>query len=356
MSALREHVRTFAENRPGVYRMLAGDGEVLYVGKSVRVRSRLLSYFRLSPDRKKADLIRACSRIDWEYVPNEFWALYREMKLIRRLRPRFNVQHNRKRRFGFVKVTREPAPRLLMVGRVARDGASYYGPFPAPGKVGEALRDLTRALGLRDCPASTPLHFGDQLELLTGGSPPPRCMRADLGTCLAPCAGRCTGDEYLARVEAARRFLEGRGREPLRTLETSMRDAAERRDFEYAAVLRDRLERMEYLQEQLVGFRGRVRSLSFVYRVPGFRGNDRLYLVRKGLVRGQVRHPKSGPERALAAARIEEVFGASEKRAWGLDADQAAEILLVARWFRLRPAELERTTEPREWLRRKKPA
>ena len=129
-SALRAYVRTHAENRPGIYRMYGPDNELLYVGKSVRVRTRLLSYFRAPRGEKAWELIRETSRIEWDNIPNEFSALVREMKLIQRQRPKFNVQHKRKKIYAFVKVTRERAPRVLPVTRVADDGATYYGPFP----------------------------------------------------------------------------------------------------------------------------------------------------------------------------------------------------------------------------------
>ncbi len=80
-SALREYVRAHTENRPGIYRMLGSDGQPLYVGKSVRVRTRLLSYFRAPAGEKAANLIRETKKIRWEYVPNEFSALVHEMKL-----------------------------------------------------------------------------------------------------------------------------------------------------------------------------------------------------------------------------------------------------------------------------------
>ncbi len=87
MTALREFVRTYAENRPGIYQML-GEGEhPLYVGKSVHVRSLLLSYFTAGPEEKASKLIREATRVRWEYIPNEFAALVREMKLIQRWRP-----------------------------------------------------------------------------------------------------------------------------------------------------------------------------------------------------------------------------------------------------------------------------
>jgi len=137
-SALRDHVRTHVEDRPGVYQMLGVDGQPIYVGKSIRVRTRLLSYFRAPAGDKAANLIRETGRIRWEYIPNEFSALVREMKLIQRWQPRFNVQHKRKRTYAFVKLAREVAPRIVPVTRVIADGSLYFGPFPAVGKVGAA--------------------------------------------------------------------------------------------------------------------------------------------------------------------------------------------------------------------------
>ena len=354
---LREQVRAGAENRPGVYRFLGPGEELLYVGKSVRVRSRLLSYFSAPRGQKAWRLARDAAAVEWEYVPNEFDALLTEMRLIQRHRPRFNVEHKRKRRYAFVKVTREPAPRVLPTGRVAADGSTYFGPFPRVGWLARAIRDLSYVMGLRDCPAATPIFFDDQLEIFGSGAAAgsdrsPRCLRADLGTCLAPCCGRTSSVEYRDRVAATVRFLEGRGKEPLRRLEGEMAGAVRRASFEYAATVRDRLERLRRFQEELAAWRGRVASLSFVYRVPGFRGADRVYFVRRGLVEGWADHPKSPEARREVARHVRAVFEEAAPVDPGLSPHQAAEVLFVGRWFRRREKELERTAPPEEWLER----
>jgi excinuclease ABC subunit C len=348
-SSLRQHVRTFAEDRPGIYRMYGAEDSLLYVGKSVRVRSRLLSYFRAPREEKAHRLIRETAAIRWEYVPNEFGALVREMKLIQKWRPRFNVQHKRKRIFGFVKITNERAPRLLPVSRVVPDDSAYFGPFPRVGMVGRTIRELGHLLGLRDCPGTTPVIFDDQLEFFEDGRVP-LCMRADLGSCLAPCCGRVSSEAYAARVLLARKFLEGKSEEPLRILEANMNDASARLDFEYASLLRDRLERLSEFQEQLLAFRGRVEDLSFVYRVPGFKGADRLYLIRRGRIRRELIHPKNRRARERATRTIEEVYAGVERGPAALEPQDAAEVLLVAQWFRLRPSEVRRTKTPMRWL------
>ncbi len=348
-SALREYVRTHAENRPGVYQMLGADGNPLYVGKSIRVRTRLLSYFRAPPGEKATKLIRETSRIRWEYIPNEFSTLVREMKLIQRWQPRFNVQHKRRRMYAFVKLTREIAPRILPVTRAVADGSLYFGPFPAVGRVGETVRELAHAVGLRDCPGSTPMFFDDQLEVFGAGRTP-LCMRAELGSCLAPCSGGVSGEAYRRKAVTARRFLEGRTREPLAALENRMRAAVDRLDFEYAAQMRDRIERLENFQENLAAFRGRIESLTFLYRVPGFAGDSRLYLIRRGRLRREFPYPTTKSERREIDEAVESVYRAPEQGPASLEPQEAAEILLVARWFELRPKELKRTATPKKWL------
>ena len=92
LAIMRSSVCDGAADRPGIYRMLSGEGEVLYVGKSKRVRSRLLSYFRCAfPEEKGARILRSAEKIEWEYTPSEFAALLQELRLIKRFRPRYNV-------------------------------------------------------------------------------------------------------------------------------------------------------------------------------------------------------------------------------------------------------------------------
>jgi len=348
--ALREHVRHHAEDRPGIYRMLGPQEEVLYVGKSIRVKTRLLSYFRAEPGEKAGRLIRDTQSIRWEYVPNEFAAVVREMRLIKQCRPRYNVEHIRKRAFAFIKITDEVAPRILPVSNVLPDGGTYFGPFPRPGLLALTLRELSNVLGLRDCPGSVPMFFDDQLEIFEKGRVP-RCLRADTGSCLGPCCGACSSFDYGERTEIARRFLEGRTRKPLKLLEREMERASESMDFEYAAMLRDRLERLTTLQRELVAFKGRVDGLDFVYRVPGFKGDDRLYLIRKGLVEEELQVPRGRSGKAATAEKVELVFQTPPPSAGTLSPEAASEILLVARWFRLKERELGRASTPDEWLK-----
>jgi excinuclease ABC subunit C len=337
---LRADVRAACENRPGVYRMIGPGDNVLYVGKSIRVRTRLLSYFRADRGEKAADIISHTHRIDWEYAPSEFAALLLEMRAIQRWRPPFNVEHKRDRVFCFVKLTREEAPRLLVVREVLDDGAIYFGPFRGPERVREVVREIRDLLELRDCRGPTRMRFADQLDLF-GADPQPLCMRADVNKCLAPCAGRCTKAEYNAQVELARRFLDGDADIPLTILRQRMDRAADRLQFEYAAQLRDRMHRLEDARAELLSLRGFIESLSFVYEVVGQTGETRAYVVRRGSIREEARLTNDA-ERAALAQRARRLLQRRETFA-RVAPTQAAEILLLARWFRLRPHELENT-------------
>jgi excinuclease ABC subunit C len=341
---LRERVRE-AQNRPGTYRMLAGDGEIVYVGKSKQVRSRLLSYLRAGEGEKAHRILRDTRALAWDYEPSEFAALLRELELIKRHRPRFNVQHKRDGRYSFLKLSPGAAPKLFVVGAVADDDASYFGPFRGGRRIVEAVRELNDLLGLRDCALGTPMHFADQPDLFDFEAAP-RCHRAELKLCAAPCAGLCSQAEYRRRVALARAFLDGDADEPLRWLGERMDAAAARWEFEYAASLRDRLRRLEMLREEFARLREALDNLSFLYHVPGHEGEDRVYLVRRGTIRAVVPSPRGAAERRRLARLAAEHFGRPEPGGTLVPRHQVDEILLVARWFRANPAEMERTVPP----------
>src|SRR5688572_33121053 len=150
LKELRGVVRRQAEDRPGIYRMISEGGEVVYVGKSKRVRSRLMSYFRcVFPDEKGARIVREAATIEWSYVPSEFAALLEELRQIKRLRPRFNHAMKRDGRdYAFVAITREPAPRLVVLrGRGTGGESVVYGPFTARSGLRAALRETSAAVG-----------------------------------------------------------------------------------------------------------------------------------------------------------------------------------------------------------------
>ena len=310
LAMMRSSVCDGATDRPGIYRMLSSEGEVVYVGKSKQIRTRLLSYFRCAyPEDKGARILRSAEKIEWEYTPSEFAALLQELRLIKRFRPRYNVAMKRDgRNYSFIKLTRGTAPKLLVVrGPTGEDADVYYGPFVGAQRVGEAVRELNDALMLRDCRTDLKMFFSDQTELFQLARTP-GCIRHEISKCMGPCVGGCTATQYEERVSLAKAFLDGSNDGPLEMLRGEMERLSCGMEFERAAVYRDKLERLEALRAQFGRLRFAVENLSFVYTVPGHEGEDRVYLIRRGVVRAELGKPRSTKDRRGMKQLVEDIF------------------------------------------------
>lgn len=347
LKELRDRVRKEAKDIPGTYRMLSEGGEVVYVGKSKRLRSRLMSYFRGAyPEDKGARIVREAHAIEWTGLPSEFAALLEELRQIKRYRPRFNVALKRDaRHYAFVAVTRGTAPRLVVLrGTGTRGESTVFGPFVGAAQLEESLRALSDSLGLRDCSHDRRMQFSDQREIFP---PPPRtpgCIRHEIGTCLGPCIAAPTANDYADRLAQARAFLDGADLGPMTRLELAMREASDRLEYERAGVLRDRLQRLEGLREQFARLRFAVETLSFTYHVPGVSGEDRVYLIRRGVVRQEWPAPRTTAEELALAERARHGLGvAPAAPSASLPAHEIDELLVVTSWFRSHPEEMERT-------------
>ena len=347
LEVMKLKVRDEAKDRPGVYRMLSCDGEIVYVGKSKRVRSRLLSYFRCAyPEEKGARILRSAESIEWDYTPSEFAALLQELRMIKRWRPRYNVAMKRDgRNYSFIKLTRGPAPKLMVVrGPTGEDADVYYGPFVGAQRVEEALRELSDALMLRDCRSEMKMFFNDQTELFQLARTP-GCIRHEIGKCLGPCIGGCTESQYSHQVALARAFLDGSDDGPINMLRTQMEKLSEELQFERAAIYRDKLERLEALRAQFGRLRFAVENLSFVYTVPGHEGEDKVYLIRRGVVRAELSKPRSSKDRRTMKQLVDDIFSQPVPSHAQVPTHEIDELLLLSSWFRRFPHEMKRTRQ-----------
>ena len=349
LADMRAIVRAGAADRPGIYRMLSSSGEVVYVGKSKQVRTRLLSYFRCAyPEEKGARILREAAAIDWEYTPSEFAALLQELRLIKRFRPRLNYAMKRdKTHYAFIKITRGAAPKLMVVrGPSGEDASVYYGPFAGARGLEEALRELSDVLMLRDCRSDMKMHFSDQQELFQLGARTPGCIRYEIGKCLGPCVAGCSAGQYDQRVALARAFLDGASDGPMELLRVQMDQASEQLQFERAASIRDKLQRLEVLREQFARLRFAVEKLSFAYTVKGHEGDDRVYLVKHGVVRAELPKPRSSWQRTKLKRLAHNIFGSgNENPALTVPTHEIDELLLLSSWFRRFPQEMTKTRQ-----------
>jgi excinuclease ABC subunit C len=349
LEQLRQRVRALAENRPAIYRMTDAMGRVIYVGKAKRLRTRLLTYFRAEyPDDKAARILYAASDITWDYVPSEFAAYLGELRQIRRHRPHFNHRGNFTRRSVLIKISSDVAPLMYAGATVSPDDARCYGPFRSMSRTLEAVRTLNDLLGLRDCRAEMPAVFAGQGDLFDE----PRqagCMRHEFGFCSGPCAGFVAQWDYRRRVETAMAFLEGRTIQPIDRVVQAMQEAAGQARFEVAARWREKFEQLEWLLAATSRARSARDLLTFVYRDPGEFGDDRVYLVRQGVVRASFPYPSTPIEHEAFRAVVAEEAARPAPPAGPLPLESIDEILLLMSWFRAHPDALRRTSTYADW-------
>ncbi|HEX4588712.1 MAG TPA: GIY-YIG nuclease family protein [Gemmataceae bacterium] len=334
-TALRNRLRQKCPRRPGVYGMVDPRGRLIYVGKAKCLRTRLLSYFRTgSRDPKAGRIIDHTRAIVWEHAPTEFAALLRELELIRRWKPSYNVQGvPGSRRAMYICLGRKPAPYLFATRQPPAEVNAVYGPLTGGRKVADAVRRLNDLFRLRDCEQAQKMHFADQGELFPMLRPP-GCLRVEIGTCTGPCAGGVTRNGYGRQTRAARAFLDGRDYSAVRALERDMAAAATAKAYERAAVLRDKLEILQWLADRLAWLQSARAEYTFVYPLAGEDGHALWYLISRGRVRAVVAAPRDITTRRAARAAIQAVFGPQAPEPATLPIEQMDSILLVAGWFR----------------------
>ncbi len=237
VAAIRNVLRTLPA-RPGVYRMTDSAGDVLYVGKARALKARVTNYTQVSRLPRRLQRMVAQTRGMTIVTTNsESEALLLEAQLIKRFRPAYNVLLRDDKSFPFIFLREDhPFPRISK-HRGARVGKGiFYGPFASAGAVNTTLNALQKVFLLRSCSDS---FFANRSR---------PCLLHQIKRCSAPCVGRIDGPAYAELVDDAKGFLSGRSQEVQRKLGGQMEAAAAVMDFERAAVLRDRLRALTYIQ------------------------------------------------------------------------------------------------------------
>jgi excinuclease ABC subunit C len=227
--------------KPGVYLMKDIAEHVLYVGKAVNLRARVRSYFHASAgySPKLQRLVASIADIDFIVTASELEALILESNLIKRHKPKYNIRLKDDKRYPYIKVTwQESFPRVLIVRRMERDGARYFGPFTAAWAVQQTLHTLRRVFPYLTC------------NRTITGQDERACLYLDIGLCLGPCIGTASNEEYRAMIGGLCRFLEGRSDEIVADLETRMQAAAEQWNYEQATLYRDQLAAIQRVIER----------------------------------------------------------------------------------------------------------
>ena len=237
VAAIREVWKTLPV-RPGVYRMQDARGDVLYVGKARALKSRVTNYTQVAKLPKRLQRMVAQTRsMTIVTTRTEAEALLLEAQLIKRFRPAYNVLLRDDKSFPFILLREDhPFPRIQKHRGARRIKGQYYGPFASAGSVTRTLNALQKLFLLRSCSDS---FFENRTR---------PCLLFQIKRCSAPCVGRISEEEYGELVDDAKAFLAGKSTNVQARLSKLMAQAAERQDFELAAVYRDRLRALTYIQ------------------------------------------------------------------------------------------------------------
>jgi excinuclease ABC subunit C len=230
-------------NHPGIYLMKGAEGKILYVGKAKDLRKRLASYQRLDPaaSPKTALLIGRVKNIETILTHTEKEAFILEASMIKKHRPRFNIELKDDKSYPRIKVTLgEEWPRVYVTRRRVKDGSRYFGPYASAGAMRNTLNLINRLFPLRRCKGRS----------IKKRQRP--CLNYQMGRCLAPCSGLVDKKQYRKMVDAVLMILEGRNMQLRGQLETEMHKASADLEYEKAAMFRDQLQAMDKTLEKQV--------------------------------------------------------------------------------------------------------
>ncbi len=233
--------------KPGIYQFKDEKGTVIYVGKAINLRSRVMSYFREKVDSPKtAALVKRISDLEVIVTENEIEALVLENNLIKQFSPRYNVLLKDGKSYPYIRVTNEPYPRVFATRDIVRDGSKYFGPYTDVKSMRQSLRMINKIFKIRSCK----YHIDD--DVIRAGKIKV-CLDYHIKKCDGPCEGLISEKDYGEMVNHVVQVLRGKTDELISKLESEMNSAAENLDFEKAAEIRDKIEKLKvYTSKQKV--------------------------------------------------------------------------------------------------------
>ena len=266
---------------PGAYLFRDRHGRVIYVGKAKSLRKRVTSYFTKDLHPRTEAMVEAADSVEWIIADSETAALMLEYALIKEHRPRFNIKLRDDKSYPYLAITRRDEwPRARVMRGSKRRGNEYFGPYAHTYAIRKTLDLLLRTFPVRTC--SDGVFRRQQAE----GRP---CLLFHIEKCAGPCVGEVTPEAYTELLDGLAAFLRGDTDRVVEDLETRMWGAADRRDFEQAARLRDRREDVQRALQRQEMVTDRPEDFDLI----GMHGDDletaiQVLYVRKGRIVGRL--------------------------------------------------------------------
>ena len=226
---------------PGVYLMKNGDGDIIYVGKSKKLKNRVTTYFTGNRHTAKtARMVRQVEDFDYIVCDTEIEALTLENVLIKRHTPKYNIKLKDAKSYPYIKIEEGAYPRLCVTRDRAAGKGKYYGPYQGTSGAYAALEAVNRTFSLPTCKRRFPRDIGKERP----------CLYLQMGRCVGVCTGTVSEEDYAALIRKAQSVLRGDIRETVESLRTEMMALAEREAFERAASVRDSIAALNGLLER----------------------------------------------------------------------------------------------------------
>ena len=275
MDVVKEKLKLLPDN-PGVYIMLDGYGNVIYVGKARVLKNRVRQYFHSSEKPEKVmKMVENVRDFNYIITDSEIDALALENNLIKKYKPKYNILLKDDKTYPYIKVNmREDFPNFSITRKIKKDGSKYFGPFMGGISCKDILEIVQMTFCVRLCHTAT---TGKKRE----------CLNYHIGRCFAPCAGKISKEDYAVRVKNALSFLDGNLTEADVLLKRKMTVAAEDENFELALDYKKKLEMLSKLEAKRITSLNRYIDADIIaYATNGLYSAVNVLVTRKGIMQG----------------------------------------------------------------------
>lgn len=232
-------------DKPGVYKYFDDQDRIIYVGKAKSLKKRVSSYFNKQQheNRKTAVLVSKIQRIEFTVVDTEMDALLLENSLIKEFQPRYNINLKDDKSYPYIKITREPFPKVYAMRNRIDDGSEYFGPYASPRVMHSVLDTVKRLYPTRSCNLA-------MTEASIAAGKFKICLDYQIGNCLGPCEGHQSAHDYRESITQIRHLLKGNLSQVRLQLKAQMTAAAESLQFEEAQRYKERLDMLDKYQSR----------------------------------------------------------------------------------------------------------
>ena len=231
--------------KPGVYFFKNETGEIIYIGKAKHLRNRVRSYFQNSKHQsaKNISMIKRIADIEWIVVRTEVEALLTEANLIKKHQPHYNINLRDDKYFPYIRITKEPYPRVFITREIIRDGSKYFGPYTDVRHLRRSLKAVHRIFPVRSCD-----YFIDDKSIKD--KKVSLCLDYHIKKCDGPCEGMVNEKDYNDMIKQVIEFLQGRTKETESYIKNQMQKASTQMRFEDAGIYRDQLHAIGKFKDQ----------------------------------------------------------------------------------------------------------